>query len=500
MVIIAYCLLIRNRLQGLRRICYKPCVQIEFLLVLAGYFMLLLVVGIAFARKTRNLEDYFFASRNLRGALVFFSVSASWIGASSTLVTVDEAYYAGVSSFWVMGLPAILTTLGFALILSGPIRRLPIVTLPDLVEMRYGPIVRHLVAFLIVWYMVLLGASQMVAMGRFMGGILGIPYLEALVLGSAVVVLYSVIGGFFSVTLTDALQFLLLSAGLIWLFFVLLGRVSFSEVAVTAGQLGKEGLWDFFKDWQKNALIVVSFVCAWLISPIVWQRIQAARSPRHARHGLLGAAAAFLLIYGIIVSIGILSLPLFPSGNLPEPLLTHLISVSGPLMSGVLFIAVAAAVMSTLDTAINTGALSLTRDVVQRLFRQGHGAQALTVSRISTVLVAVLALLVASRLQSILLALGLASEILAEGFFIPGTAMLFMKRRVPAAGLLSVALGGGYAVVSFLCATGLVPLALPEWPFSVPYGLALSLIGFLAGMAWDRMRSAAPLPPQGNEI
>ncbi len=496
--IIAYCLLIRNRLQGLRRICYKPCVRIEFLAVLGGYFALLLVVGIAFARKNRNLEDYFFASRNLRGALIFFSVSASWIGASSTLVTVDEAYYSGVSSFWVMGLPAILTALGFAWLLSGPIRRLPIVTLPDLVEMRYGALVRHLVAFLIIWYMVMLAASQMVAMGRFLGGILEIPYLEALILGSMVVVIYSVLGGFFSVTLTDALQFVLLSAGLFWLFLVLLGRVSFSEVTATAGHLGREGLWDFFKGWQKNAWIVVSFVSAWLISPIVWQRIQAAESPRQARYGLLGAAAAFLLIYGIIVSIGLLSLPLFPSGNLQEPLLAHLISVFGPIMSSVLFIAVAAAVMSTLDTAVNTGALTLTRDVAQRLFRRGLGDQALKVSRISTVVVAVLALLVASRLQSILQALGLASEILAEGFFIPGMAMLFMKRRVPAAGLLSVALGGGFAVLAFLGTAGLAPLNLPQWPFSVPYGLVLSLTGFLAGLAWDRLPKRSAFTPSGE--
>ncbi len=472
--------------------------RVEFLVVLLGYFALLLVVGIAFSRKSTNLEDYFFASRNLRGVLIFFSVSASWIGASSTLVTVDEAYYSGVSSFWLMGLPAILTALSFALLLSGPIRRLPIVTLPDLVEMRYGSLVRHMVAFLIAWYMVLLAASQMVAMGQFLGGILEIPYLEALILGSTVVVLYSVMGGFFSVTLTDALQFMLLSAGLIWLFLVLLGRVSFSEVAVTADHLGREGLWDFFKGWQKNAWIVVSFMCAWLISPIVWQRIQAAKSPHHARYGLLGAASAFFLIYGIIVSIGLLSLPLFPSGNLPVPLLTQLISVTGPVMSSVLFMAVAAAVMSTLDTAVNTGALTLTRDVAQRLFRRGHGTQVLKVSRISTVVVAVLALLVASRLQSILQALGLASEILAEGFFIPGMAMLFMKRYVPAAGLLSVALGGGFAVLVFLGAAGFVPLALPVWPFSVPYGLTLSLSGFLAGLAWDWLRKRRAFTPSGE--
>ena len=113
--------------------------------------------------------------------------------------------------------------------------------------------------------------------------------------------------------------------------------------------------------------MVLSFVCAWTISPIVWQRIQAARTPRHARRGLLAAALTFLMVYAVIVAIGILALPLFPGRELQGPLVSVLVSSVGALLSGLLFVGVAAAIMSTLDTAINTGALSLTRDVIQRV-------------------------------------------------------------------------------------------------------------------------------------
>jgi SSS family solute:Na+ symporter len=399
-----------------------------------------------------------------------------------------------------MGLPAILTALGFAFVFAGPIRRLPILTLPDLVEMRYSRTVRHLASFLIVWYMILLAGSQMVALGSFMGAILRIPYFQALIFGTAVVVVYSVIGGFFSVVLTDGLQFVLLVGGIFGLFFFLAGRVPFGEAAAAAWQGRGPGFWEFFQDWERNALMVVSFVCAWTISPIVWQRIQAARTPRHARRGLLAAAFAFLVIYAVIVGIGILALPLFPEHDLDGPLLSVVVPSVGALLSGVLFVAVAAAIMSTLDTAINTGALSLTRDVLQILLRRTSGTDTLILCRGSTVVVAALALLVATRFQSILTALGLASEILAEGFFIPGVAMLFLRRRLPTAGLLSVALGGGYAVCVFLAATGLLSLPLPEWPLSVPYGLGLSLAGFLVGMVWDLRRAALALPLEADDI
>ena len=101
---------------------------------------------------------------------------------------------------------------------------------------------------------------------------------------------------------------------------------------------------------------------------------------------------------------------------------------------------------------------------------------------------AVLALAVASRFQSILKTIGLASEIMAEGFFIPGMAMILSTRRRPLAGWLGFGLGGGFAVASFLSASGLVALPLPVWPRSVPYGLALGAAGFAVGALIERKK------------
>jgi SSS family solute:Na+ symporter len=108
------------------------------------------------------------------------------------------------------------------------------------------------------------------------------------------------------------------------------------------------------------------------------------------------------------------------------------------------------------------------------------------ISRISTFLVATLAFLVATQFQSILKTLGLASEIMAVGFFIPGVAMIFLKKKWPSAGFLSLILGGGFALIGFFCEIGLLALRWPAWPFSVPYGLGLSIIGFFFGMLIDK--------------
>jgi len=460
--------------------------KFELFLFLFVYFAFLILLSFFFSRKMRNLEDFFLASRNLPSLLVYSSLVASWFGATSLLVSTDEAYGQGVSSFWIMGIPAIVTVLLFGFLLARPIRRLPIISLPDLVELRYGRCVRHLASLLIIWYMILLASSQMVAIGNFLKPLLGTSYLNSLALGTAVVLLYSVLGGFFSVALTDSLQFFLLATGILCLFFFLSDISSLKEISLLASQLGKENYFNFFFNFKKNILIVLSFTLAWTISPIAWQRIQAARTEKTAKNALFLSSGTFFFLYGILVFIGILSLPLFFLQRLEGPLLSGIISSkTGTFLSGFLFIAIVAAIMSTMDTAINTGALSLTRDVYQQIF-SSQERRIVLVSRLSTLFVGTMAFLVATKFQSILKTLGLASEIMAEGLFIPGIAMIFLKKKLPTAGFLSLLLGGGFSLIGFLCEVNLLPFRLPPWPYSLPYGLTLSLMGFIIGIIIDK--------------
>ncbi|MDP2914547.1 MAG: sodium:solute symporter family protein [Candidatus Aminicenantes bacterium] len=460
----------------------------EFFLFLAAYFALVLLAGLAFSRRMKNLEDFFLASRCLSAGLIFLSLTASWFGATSILVSTDEAMRTGLSAFWIMGVPAVLTVLLLAFFLARPLQRLPIMTIPDLVELRYGRLVRHLASGLIIWYMVLLAASQMVALGQFLKMFLGLSYLAGLGLATAVVLLYSMIGGLRSVVFTDVVQFFLLVAGVAGLVIWLGGFWSGTAIADLASRGGKAGYFDLFHNLKENVLIAFSFILAWTISPIALQRIQAARGVREARTGLFAAAGMLFLLYASVTFIGLASLPLSPGQPLSHPLVSEIIaSKVGLWFGGLLFVAVLAAILSTMDTAINTGALSLTRDVHLQLF-PGSGLGPVAAGRLATLLVGLLAFLVATRFQSILKTIGLSSEIMAEGLFVPGLAMIFSRRRRPLAGLLSLCLGGGYSILSFLGAVNVLPLGLPVWPYSVPYGLALSLAGFGAGLALDRFK------------
>jgi SSS family solute:Na+ symporter len=110
-------------------------------------------------------------------------------------------------------------------------------------------------------------------------------------------------------------------------------------------------------------------------------------------------------------------------------------------------------------------------------------------ARITTVGLALAAFIAATRFENILETLGLASKVMAEGLLIPGLAALFLKKKIPLAGLLSLLCGGGYAVLCSLTEAGLLGLPLPRWPWSLPLGVGLGAAGFLAGLLLERGRS-----------
>ena len=147
------------------------------------------------------------------------------------------------------------------------------------------------------------------------------------------------------------------------------------------------------------------------------------------------------------------------------------------------FLGIAAAITSTAATAFNVGALTLVKDVI----RIKHKNRTALYARMATFICGALAVLVALRFNSIIKTLGLASEIMAEGLFIPGIYMLFFKKKKPLAALLSLILGGGFSIVVFINAYGL-SLPLPQWPESLPYGLGLSLLGFVIGYLLDKKK------------
>ncbi len=483
--------------------CYTPRVKSGFLLAILAYAAVIWAAGLRPLLRFRGgLESFFLASRALGPGRVAFSLCASWIGAASLLVSTDEASRDGLSAIWIIGVPAVVTLLLLAALVR-PIRGTAGLTLSELMRSRYGRTAETATTVLIVWYMTVLAASQLVAAGPFLSAFLGTGPALGMAAAVAIVMVYSAAGGLQAVARTHVVQFALLIAGVAGMAGFLAGRVTWSAVEAAAAGLGKTSYFDVWAGGERSLLIAASFVLAWTISPIAWQRMQAARSGSAARQGLVVAAVLLGLFYAGIVAVGMLFLPFFPGGATGVPLVTRFASSgAGPFLGGLVFVTVLAAILSTTDAALNAGAFTLTKDLLGR--RPGRSAAAaperspLILARASSLALAAASLLIAIRLGDILKTLGLASTIMAEGLLVPGLAALFLKKRAPLAGLLSLLLGGGHATVCFLAESGLGSLAVPPWPRSLPLGVGLGVSGFLLGLFLEGVR--ARRTPSGAPI
>ena len=482
-----------------RFVVYSVGMKPGFLLAVIAYAAVLWAAGLRRPGRGGGLESFFLASRRLGPVRVAFTLCASWIGAASLLVSMDEASRDGLSAVWIIGAPAVATLLILAALIR-PVRATSGLTLSELMHSRYGRAAETLTTVLVVWYMTVLAASQMVAAGPFLSAFLGTGPVLGMALAAAIVVAYSATGGLRAVARTHVVQFLLLVAGVSGMAASLASRVAWSDVRAAAAGLGKGAYFDVLAGADRTLLIAASFVLAWTISPIAWQRMQAARSEGAARKGVLAAALLLGLFYSGIVALGMLFLPAPPSGAAGVPLVTRFVyAEAGSFLGGLVFVTVLAAILSTMDAALNAGAFTLTKDLLGRRSREGGPeSRALGVARITSAALAAAAFLIAARLGDILKTLGLASTIMAEGLLIPGLAALFLKKRAPLAGLLALVLGGGHATVCFLAESGLRLFPVPAWPRSVPLGVGLGAAGFLAGLALER--SALRRAPTGGRL
>lgn len=468
-----------------------------FLAAVAAYAAVLWATGLGFRRPAAGLDAFFLASRRLGAGRVAFSLCASWIGAASLLVSTDEAFRDGLSAVWIIGVPAVATLLILAA-LAPRVRAVSGETLSGLMASRYGRTAGTLTTVLVVWYMTVLAASQMTAAGPFLGAFLGTGPLASLAVAAGIVIVYSAAGGLQAVARTHVVQFVLLVAGVAAMVGSLASRTTWGAVRAAAAGAGKGSYFDLTAGGSRNVLVAISFVLAWTISPIAWQRIGAARSEGAARRGTAAAGLLLGLFYAGVVAAGMLFLPLFPGGETAVPLVTRFVSgEAGSFLGGLVFVTVLAAILSTMDAALNAGAFALTKGLLGRAAAPSPAGPSpagrpLLLARASTVGLAVAALLVAARLGDILKTLGLASAIMAEGLLVPGVAALFLKKKAPLAGLLGLLLGGGHALACFLGESGLRIVSLPPWPRSLPLGVALGAGGFLAGLLFERIRARRP--------
>ncbi len=456
--------------------------QLTALIFLVIYYVF--IIGLSLYRRMVKSEvDYFLANRTFPAWILAFSYAASWFGGASAIISADKAFAGGWSAYFVMGGPTICSGI-VLLFFAKRIRMFARLSQPEMTEARYNRAARIIQSIIIFWYMITWAASQMIGAANFVSGFFGMTYTVALFVVVIVVWFYCMFGGFKSVVTTDLGQFLWIVVALLIVLITVIGQSGgFGNVRKVVEQKEITNFFNVFGNAKYSLFFIISFTFAWVISAEIWQRFSAARSVKEAKKVSRGALYINIPLYFFAITIGMLAVALY--AEKPD---THIMAAVIKdyvpwFLAGIAFAGLLAAVMSTMDTALNTGALVLTEDIYHKLINPDASEKQLVLfGRIAVTIMAACGIVISLAIRDLLWVLWMASDILAAGVFWPLILGIYGKWGTSKGAVSSMLVGGAFTLWHYLIDLGVkLPSIIPawpgrSWPFSIFWGIVIGFV------------------------
>ena len=352
------------------------------LIAFFAFIAFVVAVSIGASRRQKTGRDYFLAGRALPWWLIGFSLIASNISTEHFVGMAGRGYDLGlaIASYEWM---AAVTLVVVGLLFLPRFLRAGIYTIPEYLEYRYGVAARTLMSvYMMLAYIFVALATVLYSGALALEAIFGLEIGLGIWLIGLLAGAYTIYGGLRAVVWSDLIQGLALLLGgalVTWLAFDRIGGLD-AFLATSGDKLHTV----LPASHPEMPWVAVFFGGLWIPNLFYWglnqfitQRTLAARSLRDGQRGIMLAAAIKLVIPFVIVFPGIMAATLFPdqiaTGDQAYPVLIRELLPAG--LSGILFAALFGAVMSTLDSLLNSAATIFTMDLYTRHFHRGASAE-----------------------------------------------------------------------------------------------------------------------------
>lgn len=308
-----------------------------------------------------------------------------------------------------------------------------------------------------------------------------ISYQTALIVTTVIVIAYTTLSGFYGVAYTDTLQGILL----IVVIGVILPAAALSKVGGLTNLAASLPEHYFELKFDKSiASYTVVYLLYFLAGPPYWQRSFASSSSKVASKGAIGGNVIILFYSFAVTIIGVCALilyPSFPKGISHEMLIPLMVKESfPPILYALVITSLIAIVMSTIDSYLLLASQTLCTDLLLAIHPGVKQETQLKLSRYSVVVIGLLALVFALRMENILESLVLSMSYFASAIAIPAMAALLSK-RAKKLGITMGMIGGFLSSVLWKSVLG-NPFGVPE----VIVGSLMSLALLIVGSAVDR--------------
>lgn len=470
-----------------------------------AFVVAVIAISLFASREQRTAEGYFLAGRGLGWGLIGFSLLASNISTEHFVGMAGAGYGAAGLAIAAWEYAAAIALVAVAIWLLPVFLRLGIFTMPEFLEHRYGPAARSLMTFyLMTAYIGVLLASILYSGALALQTLFGVPLGAGIWAIGGVAGLYTVYGGLKAVVWSDLLQGATLLAGGAMVFFLGLSRVGGWTAFVEAN---RERLHLIQPADHPTMPWTVLLLGIWIPSFYYWgcnqfitQRTLAARSLAEGQRGILFAAGLKLLIPILVVLPGIMAYQLFRDRIAHgDQAYAVLISEIVPLgLRGILLAALFGAILSSLDSLLNSSATLYTMDVHRRFVRpDATTAQLVRTGRLATAVFVLLGCLVAplpGKFEGVFFYMKMVM-----GFISPGIVTVFLGglllRRAPLRSAITVMLLG-------IPVYGAMLAFLPGWAFLNQMALTFLVLATVMVLltAWRPLPEPARLPVLCHDI
>lgn len=428
-----------------------------YLILLLIYAVALTGLGLWIGRLVKGSSDFFVAGRSLSAPLLFSTVLAANIGAGSTVGAAGLAYTEGISAWWWNGSAAI-GSIVLALWVGPAIWRLAaqhgFYTVGDFLEFRYGRSVRGVVSALIWVGTLAILAGQLIAGAAVLEVVGDIPRAWGTAIGAVAMLVYFVAGGLLSSAWVNAVQLVVLLAGLLVAVPLVVTRAGGLGALMTAGPAHFS---DFlYTSGPGSGITLLAMLgSAFIISPGLLQKVYGARDPDAVRTGVGAQAVALALFAFIPVLLGMAARVLHPDVGSPNLVLPTVLVESLPLWLGALALAaVFSAEVSTCDAILFMLSTSLSQDLYRRFVHpEATDRQVLQVARGAAVAGSAIGVALAVQLPTVIGALSIFYTLLGVSLFVPVVAGLYVKRAGAPEALAAIAGGVSFVLAMQMSGT-----------------------------------------------
>ena len=447
------------------------------------YLLIMLFIGWYSSKKISSNEDFMVAGRRLGPILMAGTLAATEIGGGSSLGVVEKAYGNwGMSASWYVLTMGITFTV---LTIFGPkFRKAMVKTVPEYFRRRYGKAPGAITAIIMLLPLIGLTASQFIASAVILSVMTGLSYNVAVIIVAAVVTIYSIMGGLWSVTITDFVQVFLIVFGMALAIPFALKTAGGWHNVVSA--LPKEQF-SFTQGIGIKGIIglVVMYVASFTVGQEAVCRYYAARDDKAAIQGSIYAAIINFIYAFIPTVLGLITLALVKENIISGDAImangarfalpTLAMQTMPAIVVGLLFAGIISATMSSADSDL-LGAGSIFGNDIYKIYikKEASDKEVLRVTQTTMFIIGVLALLVALFNKGSIISLLMFSFTLrAGGSFIPYILGHYWKKASWAgtvASLITGSLGSILVEKKVISFFGLDPIYL---------GLLLSIVTFV---------------------